>query len=287
MVSPSEVREAIERRDCGGKVRSHSVGMKHRMEWLVTRPRAVLRSMRKVGLRTTLKLALIRIFGSPDRSYQVRLPCFRHPVWMRGGKRSDGYAIYELVVRGEYEFMGRLDSPRFIIDGGANIGIASLLFLHQYPEARVLAVEPDPGNFEICSRNLGPYKDRARVVHGAIWSAAGKLTLASRNGEDWTKCVHAPGTGDVPTVDAFTMTSLIADETVDLLKLDVEGAEREIFSANAERWLPSVRNVVIELHGGDCEASFFGALSRYQYDLIRSGKNALPVLACRNLRAAA
>jgi FkbM family methyltransferase len=52
----------------------------------------------------------------------------------------------------EYALVGNLDSTAFIIDGGANIGIASLYFLNQYPTARLVAVEPSPANFEDLAR---------------------------------------------------------------------------------------------------------------------------------------
>ena len=70
-------------------------------------------------------------------------------------------------------------------------------------------------------------------------------------------------------------------------QLDIEGSEKELFGPSAQDWLPAVRNIVIELHGGDCSDRFFSALEGYDYDLVRSDKEALPVVACRNLRARA
>ena len=66
----------------------------------------------------------------------------------------------------------------------------------------------------------------------------------------------------------------------DLLKVDIEGSEAELFSNNAVEWLPSSKNIVIELHGLECEKSFFGALEEYQYERrpFRS------VTVCRDLR---
>lgn len=79
------------------------------------------------------------------------------------------------------------------------------------------------------------------------------------------------------------MASLIArgrGAGVDLLKLDVEGGEREIFGPNSQEWLPSIANIVIELHGPECEARFFEALQPYDYDQTHRDS----VYVCRNLR---
>lgn len=69
--------------------------------------------------------------------------------------------------------------------------------------------------------------------------------------------------------DAIVMPTLIemCGGSVDLLKLDVEGSEREIFAHNSASRLPAIRNIVIELHGQDCSESVFGAMSPYDYEM--------------------
>jgi len=69
-------------------------------------------------------------------------------------------------------------------------------------------------------------------------------------------------------------------EAADLLKVDIERAELEIFGETAKAWLPRVRNICIELHGADCEDAFFSALAGFDYELERSGE----LTICRNIR---
>src|SRR6476620_11843470 len=66
-----------------------------------------------------------------------------------------------------------------IIDLGANIGLASLYFLNKCPHARVVAVEPDPSNFELLSRNLQPFllHEQVTLLPGAVAAEAGTLSL--------------------------------------------------------------------------------------------------------------
>jgi FkbM family methyltransferase len=176
-------------------------------------------------------------------------------------------ALYEVFITGEYALLGVSEPPAFIIDGGANVGMASLYFLGRYPAARVIAVEPDPANFEICCRNLRPYGDRVNVIQGAIWETEGRLGLKQNpNGDEWCTEVRDDNAGPVK---ALTMPWLLAqsDGQIGLLKLDIEGSEAKVFAAGTEKWLPWVRNIAIELHGDERKACFLAALGGYDYDL--------------------
>jgi FkbM family methyltransferase len=190
-----------------------------------------------------LELAFFHFRGRRDRQYPVHVRGYSHPIAIRGGKSSDVFALYEILVLDEYAFVGDLKAPATIIDGGANVGIASVYFLKRYPTARVLAVEPDPGNLDLCRKNLAPYKGRAEVIRGAIWSSTCPLDLDYSRQEDWTIRVRAQDPDGGGPIGGLTMESLIAmcGGKVDLLKLDIEGSEAEVFGPSARQWLPNVR----------------------------------------------
>ncbi len=259
--------------------------MWHSARWLLTRPRTLWRAWRKLGLQTTLQLARIRLAGA-NRTYSVRVPKYPHAITIRGGQSTDAWALYELLVMQEYALVADLDSPAFIIDGGANIGLASLYFLQQYPAARIVAVEPSPANFEMLRKNLAPYAERVTLVQGAIWKSSGRLVLEAGQ-EEWRTTVRAADNNASGSVEAFTLPALMAygNGEVDLLKLDIEGSESEIFGPEAQQWLPVVRNIAIELHSKECRDRFFGALAGYQFDQCKHHKD--NVVVCRNLRAPA
>jgi FkbM family methyltransferase len=163
-----------------------------------------------------------------------------------------------------------------ILDLGANIGLASAWFLSRFPNARAFAVEADPDNFAVCQENLAPYGDRARVLHGAVWSHQTTLTLHHRatQADNWVQEPEKGATGEIQ-VQGWDLPSLIAMsgfEKIDLLKIDIEGAEANIFQADPSSWLGRVRNLCIELHGPACQEPFFAALSAYDYRHQRSGE---------------
>jgi len=247
----------------------------------LTRPRTFLRAARKIGLPAALSLVRIRM-GSRRTVYELRVPQWPHPVYLRGGTSSDTVVLYEILVTDEYQHIGDLGSPKFIIDGGANIGLASAYLLNRYPAASIVAVEPDAETIEVCRRNLASFAGRVTIVHGAIWSRGGDLFLEP-NHEEWATTVRSARAGEAASIKGSTMPELIAlggGRRLDLLKLDVEGSEREIFGPEAQEWLPSVDNMVIELHGPDCLERFSSAMAPYQSEM----SNRDSVYVCRNIR---
>jgi FkbM family methyltransferase len=204
---------------------------------------------------------------------------------MRGGSSSDIDVFDQIIMGLEYEPLNDLQ-PHFILDLGANIGLSSAWFLSRFPRAEVLAVEPDPCNFYLCCHNLARYGRSARVLLGAAWSKRSKVVLShsSGDGREWASRVYDyPSHGTEPQVDAWDIASLIKmsnAKAVDLLKVDIERSELEVFARGYEDWLPLVRNICIELHDRECKEVFFTALANYDFDLLASDE----LTICKNLR---
>jgi len=208
----------------------------------------------------------------------------RHPVVARLRGSSDMDAFSQIFAWDEYACLRSIPSPRWILDLGANVGYSSAYFLSCFPTASVIAVEPDPDNCNLCRRNLAPYGKRARVVPGAAWSACSRLSLSRGtfgDGREWATQVFA-GSGPEGCVDGYDIPSLLelaGAEWIDILKVDVERSELEIFGDGSSSWLPKVRNICIELHGADCREVFLRALEDFDYDPGVSGE----LTTCRNL----
>lgn len=219
-------------------------------------------------------------------SLEFKVKNSKFPLLMRT-HTSDREVLGQVFIEREYEPVA-LCQPKMILDLGANVGYSSAYFLSRYPTASVLAVEPDPDNYGICCRNLAPYGPRAKVVQGAVWPESAKLALDKgtyRDGRDWATRVrvatqNSAASADIVGYDMPTLIGMCRDPEIDLLKIDIERSELELFSRNTESWLPQVRNLCIELHGADCEEVFFRALSDYSYKLGPPSE----VTFCHNLR---
>ena len=59
-------------------------------------------------------------------------------------------------------------------------------------------------------------------------------------------------------------------ESVDLLKIDIEGSELEVFNVASRSWLPKVKNICIELHGDECRKALMTALDGSDYEISLS-----------------
>jgi FkbM family methyltransferase len=214
----------------------------------------------------------------PDRRRAiVRLPGYSHPLHFRIGT-SDVQVVEQVFVRREYAAVAALPDVSFIVDCGANIGCTTFYLLHRYPHARAAVVEPDAGNMAVCRRNLAPFKGRVTFFEAGIWSSAGPMVVERGkfgDGAEWSFQVRPASAGEKPDVNAVTLPGLMAAAgfpRIDLLKMDVEGAEAEVFGAGCDPWLRLTRNIAIETHGPACEAAVQGALTGYRREESVSGE---------------
>ena len=245
---------------------------------------------RIIGSRSTIHWHLIRIgqklgLRGPDR-WRVRPRQVSHALTARLRGSSDLRVLFQIFVIEEYASLRSLDNVATVLDLGANVGYSSAYFLNCFPQARVLAVEPDKQNMESCRANLTPYEDRVTLLHGAVWSDRTTLSFlqkSTRDGAEWGRRTVPPTEGSAGEIEAWDVGSLIEIarvDTVDLLKVDIETAELAVFGETAKKWLPCVRNICIELHGPDCEETFFNALADFDYELEHSDE----LTICKNMR---
>jgi FkbM family methyltransferase len=190
----------------------------------------------------------VRNWSSIVRGGRLRTPHAAHPLEFR--RDTSDLSVYRQVFLGlEYACVPN-DEPAFIIDCGANVGYASAYFLTRFPRAELIAIEPDPGNFAVLTRNLAPYGRRARAIHGAVWSHATRLSMAApdyRGGEEWARQV-CEGGDEVAAYGVADLLRIAGWERADLLKMDIEGAEAVVFANNTDAWIDRVTAMVIELH---------------------------------------
>jgi FkbM family methyltransferase len=154
-------------------------------------------------------------------------------------------------------------SPR-IVDAGGHLGLASLYFLHRYPGCQLTTLEPNPSVAPLLRRTLAPYATRATLLEAALSTATGSspFHITTDNRVNVTGGIENREPADravtrltVSRVDACQLLS----DTVDLLKLDVEGHEFELLPLPV--FAPHhVRNLVVEFHDVERRADQFRAL---------------------------
>jgi FkbM family methyltransferase len=205
--------------------------------------------------------------------FKVR-PLMR-PIEVRAGT-SDFLVMYQVLIEREYACCDDLRDPRLILDCGANIGVTSAYFLSRFPYAQVISVEPDSNSFRQLEANLKPYGSRSIRVQAGVWSHATGLTVEPGTaGNEWGFVVRESKTGETPDVNAVDIDGLLAKSDkgrIDILKVDIEGSEREVFSRNTHSWIDKFDNLVIELHGDECTAIVKDAVKHRNLALSYSGE---------------
>jgi FkbM family methyltransferase len=153
-------------------------------------------------------------------------------------------------------------SPLFIVDAGANIGISSIDFAVRYPGAKIIALEPEESNFQMLVKNAQNFAN-IHPVKAALWSEVTDLHISDPGLGTWgfRTNVCKVGTEVSQIVRSVTLEGIMNEhcaDFVDILKLDIEGAEKEVLEHSAA-WIDRVGVLVIELHDRfqkGCTAAF-------------------------------
>lgn len=238
---------------------------------LQTATRRTLRCISRFGLRAGLQAAQLRRRGGVVVA--VRLPGLPHPLWGRAGT-SDLETFDEVFVAREYDLPCADFEPEHILDLGANVGYASIYFAARWPRAHILAVEPDIRNFHLLNRNAEAWV-RIATLQAAVWPHPALVQVANPQDAANAYRMSESGTSSEEGIPAFTIDQLIdrqGCDRLDLLKIDVEGAEAELFHDHAG-WLDRIGVLVVELHDRivpGCSEALYRALHgrRFRQDIL-------------------
>lgn len=174
-------------------------------------------------------------------------------------KDSSDLSVFEQVfIAEEYKALVQVAllngiAVRNVIDLGSNIGLASLYLSKHFPSASFICVEPDLGNFEILKMNTASLPI-LRLYQNAVWSGIGKLGLNTgfRDGQGWSISVSPDLEASFSSIDSITVNQIMEENNlneIDVLKIDIEGSEFEIFKENGTTdFLEKVKLLAIEIH---------------------------------------
>ena len=202
---------------------------------------------------------------------EVYYPGIPYPIKLRNN-HSDMEIFREVLIDKVY-YVSLDFNPRFILDCGANIGLSSIYFKKLFPDSFIVAVEPDSMNYALAEHNLSYYYPSISCIRAAVWHTNARVMIHNPEGASWGFMVRECNTNDKNGIDTVTLSEILKRydrESIDILKMDIEGAESELFSENFEAWLPKCKVILIELHDDikeGCSRSFFNALSNYDFSI--------------------
>jgi FkbM family methyltransferase len=158
---------------------------------------------------------------------------------------SVAWQLKEIMADEELRFRASSSAP-LVYDCGANVGVASIYFKKLYPGARVKAFEPDPAVFACLEKNISRNNvSGVELFRKAVWTANGKLQFSSE-GADGGSIVT--GAGKKIEVESVRLKDLLVmEQSVDFLKIDIEGAEVDVLNDIREE-LHKVKFLFVEYH---------------------------------------
>lgn len=182
----------------------------------------------------------------------VKIDVPKYPLYLRP-QTSDLANYVQIFMQRTYACTEILEDVKLIVDVGAYVGYSAIWFAQKFPQAKIVAVEPDEGNFKVLVNNAQNYENIVGLVKNPLWPVADIIMKRScqkfRDGLDWSRQFEPNGNGSLQSITILEIIQQWAiDGKIDLLKVDIEGAESILFAGDYSEWLPRVENIVIELH---------------------------------------
>ncbi len=165
----------------------------------------------------------------------------------------------------------RCMNPEVIIDAGANIGMSTLFFAQKFPQAQILAIEPEASNFDLLQRNTADYPN-ITTIKAALWGVGEQRPILDRHTGHWGYTVSETANRTEVTgqqIRCLTVADLMDQyqiKKIDLFKIDIEGAEKNVFE-NAGPWIERVDILAVELHDKicmGCDRAFYLSTQNFQ-----------------------
>lgn len=218
-------------------------------------------------------------FNLPFGFNIANIPNVPTPIGFRPNVPGEMEIIQSVLVYQEYLLPLEDFQPKLILDCGGNIGCSAIYFANKYPDAQIYSVEPEKNNFKLLSFNTLLYEN-VHAINSALWDKETFIRVEDRGFGNLGWMTFETTSEDSTAFKTVTVSKLLKDsgfDTIDLLKIDIEGAEKEVFGAeDVHDWLSKVKVLTIELHDRmkrGCSYEFFKAISNYKWFFAFRGEN--------------
>lgn len=212
----------------------------------------------RFGLFTGLKLFLTVRASWSKGTISFNLPRLDHKIFLR--RRSSDFLVFEEIFIDQiYKLPPQLEAE-YIIDAGANIGLAALYFQRSFPGAKIISIEPVSENFRLLELNTSGYPNIVRYQN-ALWNKKSNLKITNTTEGDWAFMVEETNEeGDVSAIAINDILKEVPTGRIDILKMDIEGSEKEVFESATE-WISITKNIIVEVHENKREGATDSVLS--------------------------
>jgi FkbM family methyltransferase len=207
-------------------------------------------------------------------------------LWLRRFT-SDVMVYNQIMLKREFEpivkiFRARNFTPVNCIDAGANIGLTTVYLKSKYPSLSIVAVEPNESNFQSLEKNVsGNNLSGCKLLKMGLWSSQMNLTARNEPNQkeelEWGFAVKAAADSASGSIAGVTIDELMRQNgwaNIDFLKIDIEGAEEEIFAKEEsyDAFLKVTKSLSLEVHDVEFEKKIVHMLERRGYEVSKFGE---------------
>ena len=195
-------------------------------------------------------------------------------------KNSKDYETFEEIFLKNIYDIALPFIPNLIVDAGANVGFASCFFNLKYPLAKIIAVEIEDQNILMIEKNCSSIKN-FEILKNALSNKKSYFKITNPFNATNSFQISEVATNENYDIESVTVSEILDnnfDADIDILKIDIEGAERFLFESNFENWLPKVKCIMIETHDRmfiDCTKIVVDTLTKSKFILYTSTEGTL------------
>lgn len=216
----------------------------------------------------------------------------RSVFWVQSRNRIDSKVADQIYTLHEYRLdcFARFDDLKrtyrtiietgktpLIVDCGANIGLSARFLSDEFPEARIIAIEPDTANCDAARVNCSG-REHVTIRHNAVGSTRGLVSIADPGADPWSyRTVRDRSDANIEVVKVDDIFDSEMDSLPFIVKVDIEGFEQDLFAANTE-WVQRTPLLIVETHdrllpGEANSRAFLQAISASPRDFEHRGEN--------------
>lgn len=197
---------------------------------------------------------------------------------------SDVLVYRQIIIKKEFEpvidlFKKHDFIPEYIMDGGGNIGLSTIYLKSFFSDAKFAVIEPNIKNYAILEMNISTNSfSNCKLFQYGLWSENTSLSASyEQAGDEWGFSVRKKLPGDGDAIVGRTIESIMADlnwPRIDYLKLDIEGAEEELFRDFNfyEGFIKKTYAISIEPHTHTFKKQFMELLHNYHFSVHEFGE---------------
>ena len=226
-----------------------------------------------LGLLNAFRILVLWRHSRRERS--IKVSKLNRTIHFRG---VSDIGVVSHFFRPGYRILPPHNRPLRIIDAGANIGDETIRFRHLHPSAEIIALEPAKDNFRLLKMNCRG-DPSCNLLNKGLWGRDGYLSVHRGSGNESFWVSEADDPKREYDVEAVSLPTLLREhgwDAVDILKLDIEGAERNVFEAPDTDWIRRTQVMIVECPDGDAPGTgqrIFAKLQPLAFDVHVHGEN--------------